>query len=108
MISATAGLEEGYIDAYTTTYCSGSFNTVTPSPKCWIYPGGHGSVECCSIIAAFLQRLLLSTGISIWESIPMGNYDSDLGTDKLRKYAANVWLRQEIRRRNTGSCTADI
>ena len=62
MISATAGLEEGYIDAYTTTYCSGSFNTVTRVRNVGSIREVTG-VECCSIIAAFLQRLLLSTGI---------------------------------------------
>ena len=107
MISATAGLEEGYIDAYTTTYCSGSFNTVTPSPKCWIYPGGHGALNVVQSLQhscnVFYYQLGYNMGID-----SNGNYDSDLGTDKLRKICGYVWLRQEIRRRNTGSCTADI
>ena len=83
MISATAGLEEGYIDAYTTTYCSGSFNTVTPSPKCWIYPGGHGALNVVQSLQhscnVFYYQLGYNMGID-----SNGNYDSDLGTDKLR------------------------
>ena len=91
MISATAGLEEGYIDAYTTTYCSGSFNTVTPSPKCWIYPGGHGALNVVQSLQhscnVFYYQLGYNMGID-----SNGNYDSDLGTDKLRKYAAMYGL----------------
>ena len=91
MISATAGLEEGYIDAYTTTYCSGSFNTVTPSPKCWIYPGGHGALNVVQSLQhscnVFYYQLGYNMGIN-----SNGNYDSDLGTDKLRKYAAMYGL----------------
>ncbi|MEE0959170.1 MAG: penicillin-binding transpeptidase domain-containing protein, partial [Lachnospiraceae bacterium] len=38
MISSITGLEEGVIGRNEVINCEGIFKTVTPSPKCWIYP----------------------------------------------------------------------
>ncbi|GFI47262.1 peptidoglycan D,D-transpeptidase MrdA [Lachnospiraceae bacterium] len=51
MVSATAGLMEGYINLYTTYNCAGPFDKIEPPPTCWIYPRGrHGSLNVSSAI----------------------------------------------------------
>ena len=50
MISSAAGLEEGIISGGSLISCSGPYTNITPSPKCWIYPGGHGSLNVVQAI----------------------------------------------------------
>ena len=88
MVSSTAGLEEGVISTDSAIYCSGIFETVTPNPKCWIYPnGGHGSLNVVQAIRHSCNVFFYQVGYDL--SIDQdGNYDSDLGTDRLGKYAS--------------------
>ena len=86
MVSSAAGLEEGIIDGNTAFYCNGEFSEVTPSPKCWVYPNGHGSLNVVGAIENSCNVFYYNVGynLSIDEN---GNYDSTLGTDRLGKYA---------------------
>ncbi|HIX63963.1 MAG TPA: penicillin-binding protein [Candidatus Mediterraneibacter colneyensis] len=86
MVSATAGLEEGVIDSGTEIYCDGEFSQVTPSPRCWIHPNGHGSLDVVGAIENSCNVFFYTLGYDL--SIDAeGKYDSTLGTDKLAKYA---------------------
>ena len=86
MVSSAAGLEEGIIDGNTGFYCNGEFAKVTPSPKCWVYPNGHGSLDVVGAIENSCNVFFYNVGynLSIDDD---GNYDSTLGTDRLGKYA---------------------
>lgn len=86
MVSSAAGLEEGIIDGNTAFYCNGEFSKVTPSPKCWVYPNGHGSLNVVGAIENSCNVFYYNVGydLSIDEN---GNYNSTLGTDRLGKYA---------------------
>ena len=86
MVSSAAGLEEGIIDGNTRFYCDGEFSKVTPSPKCWVYPNGHGSLDVVGAIENSCNVFFYNVGynLSIDDD---GNYDSTLGTDRLGKYA---------------------
>ena len=86
MVSSAAGLEEGIIDGNTGFYCNGEFSKVTPSPKCWVYPNGHGSLDVVGAIENSCNVFFYNVGynLSIDDD---GNYDSTLGTDRLGKYA---------------------
>ena len=86
MVSSAAGLEEGIIDGNTGFYCNGEFSKVTPSPKCWVYPNGHGSLDVVGAIENSCNVFFYNVGynLSIDDD---GNYDSTLGTDRLEKYA---------------------
>ena len=86
MVSSAAGLEEGIIDGNTRFYCDGKFSKVTPSPKCWVYPNGHGSLDVVGAIENSCNVFFYNVGynLSIDDD---GNYDSTLGTDRLGKYA---------------------
>lgn len=87
MVSATTALEEGIIDTGTTIYCNGSFDEVTPSPKCWIYPNGsHGSLNVVQALEHSCNVFFYQVGYDLGMD-EEGNYDSDRGTDKLAKYA---------------------
>lgn len=93
MISAAAGLEEGVINTGTGIYCGGIFDTVTPSPRCWIYPGGHGSLNVVGAIQNSCNVFFYQVGYDLGMD-EEGNYDSDIGTDKLAKYAAMFGLNE--------------
>ena len=54
MMSSVAGLTEGVIGGGTYLPCTGEFDKITPSPKCWIYPSAHGSLNVVGSNSAFL------------------------------------------------------
>ena len=86
MVSATAGLEEGIVDASTTFSCNGVFSEVQPSPRCWIYPNGHGSLNAVGAIENSCNVYFYNVGYELGMDSE-GNYDSTRGTDRLAKYA---------------------
>lgn len=86
MVSAVAGLTEGVLDAGSTVYCDGVYTEVTPSPKCWVYPGAHGSLNVVGAIQNSCNEFFYEVGYRLGVDED-GNYDSDLGTDTLAKYA---------------------
>jgi len=49
-LSSVTGLTEGIITENSYVSCSGPYKNVIPSPKCWIYPGGHGSLNVVGAI----------------------------------------------------------
>lgn len=86
MVTAVAALTEGVIDGSSTVYCSGEFTKVTPSPKCWIYPSAHGSLNVVGAIQNSCNDFFYEMGYRLGTD-ENGTYDSDLGTDTLAEYA---------------------
>ena len=86
MVSATAGLEEGIVDGDTIIYCNGEFDTVTPSPRCWIHPSGHGGLDIVGAIENSCNIFFYTIGYELGLD-SAGNYDSGQGIDFLAKYA---------------------
>ena len=86
MVSAVAGLTEGVLDAGSTVYCDGVYTEVTPSPKCWVYPGVHGSLNVVGAIQNSCNEFFYEVGYRLGTD-ENGSYDSDLGTDILAEYA---------------------
>ena len=86
MVSATAGLEEGIVDGDTIIYCNGEFDTVTPSPRCWIHPSGHGGLDIVGAIENSCNIFFYTIGYELGLD-SAGNYDSGQGIDLLAKYA---------------------
>ncbi len=93
MVSATTGLEEGLIDTGTQVLCTGVFDTVTPSPRCWSYPNGHGSLNVVQALEHSCNVFFYQLGYDL-SLDSEGDYDSDIGTDKLTKYAEMFGLGQ--------------
>ena len=86
MVSSAAGLEENVISAGTLISCSGPYKNVSPSPKCWIYPGGHGNLNVVQAIGHSCNNFYYDVGFRLG-LLSNGTYSSDQGTDLLAKYA---------------------
>ena len=85
MVSATAGLMEGFITIRTPTLCTGSFTTVTPPPRCWTYPGAHGSLNVTGAIRNSCNVFFYQLGYDM--SCVNGSYNAEDGLEILAKYA---------------------
>lgn len=85
-LSAITGLTEGVINGGSIIGCSGPYKNVTPNPKCWVYPGAHGSLNVVGGIANSCNNFFYEVGFRLGLS-SSGNYNSAIGTDKIRKYA---------------------
>lgn len=80
-----AGMDTGIISSGTTFYCSGSFDKVTPSPKCWRLSGHGGEVAATAIrdsCNVFFYNVSYNLACS-----KNGNYNSTYGTTILQKYS---------------------
>ena len=87
MVSATAGLMEGVIDPGSTITCTGVFDKLdnTNPAHCWIYPSSHGSLNVTGGIRNSCNSFFFEVGYRL--SLVGDNYKSDVGLEKLAKYA---------------------
>lgn len=92
-ISATAALEEGIIDGNDYIKDKGIFEEITPSPKCWIYPNAHGSLNVSGAIAVSCNYFFYKMGYELGMS--NGTYNSEKGLAKLKKYASYYGLNRK-------------
>ena len=106
---AVAGLTEGVINQDSYITCHGVYEKIKPSPKCWIYPQAHGTLNveggiensCNSFFYEVGYRLGLKDGglsqvasDNNEGSASNSYYSSDLGLDKLKKYAQAFGLNE--------------
>ena len=84
-ISTTAGLEEKVINLGEGIECTGTFDKVTPSPKCWIYPGHHGMLNVIGGIKNSCNDFFYEVGYRLGSDVT-GLYNSQEGVLRLRKY----------------------
>lgn len=90
MVTATAGLEEGIITPDTYIRDKGIFTLISPSPKCWIYPGNHGSINCANALKASCNYFFYSVGYSLGNA--GSTFSDEAGLATLEKYAAMYGL----------------
>lgn len=106
-LSAIAGLTEGVIDFNTTVYCDGTFKKVTPNINCWVYPSNHGTQDVVSAITNSCNVFFNEVGyrLGLEETNTMQSvdgtdsesksfYSSELGLNRLRKYATMFGLNE--------------
>ena len=86
MVTSTAGLSENVITTSTQIVCNGIFDKVTPSPKCWIYPSGHGSLNLTGAIQNSCNDFFYEVGYRLGTE-SNGVYNSDYGVKRIEKYA---------------------
>ncbi len=86
MVSATAGLMENAINTGSTISCHGIFEKDTLMPRCWIFPGGHGSLSVAGAIQNSCNVFFYEVGYRLGTDAN-GNYNSDAGIRKLATYA---------------------
>ena len=92
-MSSTAALTEGLVSGDTLLYCGGEFSKITPSPKCWAYPNGHGELNVVTALDVSCNNYFYEVGyqFSLDED---GNYDSEKGIEVLKKYAEMYGLNE--------------
>lgn len=90
MVSAVAGLTEGVINRESFINCTGEFDKVTPSPKCW-NQYGHGGLDVVGALNESCNVFFYEVGYDLGLDAE-GNYDSDAGIEKLAKYAKEFGL----------------
>ncbi|MCR4909403.1 MAG: penicillin-binding protein [Lachnospiraceae bacterium] len=85
-VSSTAGLEEGVVGLNELINCTGVFEEVDPSPKCWIYPAStHGDLNIVGAIENSCNYYFYTVGYRL--SMLNGNFESDFGVERLAHYA---------------------
>lgn len=93
-LTAIAGLEEGIITTSTVIATKGIFEKVTPSPKCWIYPRSHGSINVTQAIRHSCNYFFYEIGYSL-ACKGSGTYNEARGIEYLEKYGAMVGLTEK-------------
>ncbi len=85
MVSAAAAIGEGITSIYDKVVCTGTFEKVTPSPRCWRH-SGHGALDLSGAIQNSCNYFFYEMGYRL--SIDQSNsYNSDYGLKRLAKYA---------------------
>ncbi len=90
-ITAVAALEEGVVTTTDEIECTGIYEEVFPTIKCWINPGRHGKLDvsgglensCNYFFSEVAHRLSTNED---------GVYSTDRGLEVLRKYASKFGL----------------
>lgn len=94
MCVATAGLMEGVITTNSLITCLGSFTEITETHNCWVYPGRHGALNLSTAIQKSCNYYFYTVGYRL--SLDENNkYNSDIGIEKLAKYAEMYGLGQK-------------
>ena len=91
MCTAMTALEYDIISTSESINCKGKYETVKPSPKCWIYPSAHGSLAVSGAIAQSCNYFFYEMG---WRLAHYGvkTYDSQTGLGHMEKYATKLGL----------------
>lgn len=86
MVTSTAGLAEGMINADTQIVCNGRFYEVSNQPRCWIHPGHHGALNVSEAIRDSCNVFYYTLGYRM--SSKGGNYEDARGISTIQKYAS--------------------
>lgn len=84
-ISAVAGLEEQVISTGTCITCTGEYDRITPTIKCWIHPASHGSLNVVGGLKNSCNYFFNEVAYKL--SLNNGRYDTEYGLTRLGKYA---------------------
>ena len=90
-IVAVAALEEQCLDVYDQITCTGVYDLIKPPMRCWIYPGFHGPENIVEGIRNSCNFFFAELGHRLATS-DQGVYDTELGLQRIRKYAAMFGL----------------
>ncbi len=91
LVSATAGLLEGVLNATEGITCTGAFDLVDPEVNCW-NKYGHGTLTLSSAIAQSCNYFFNSVGWRLGSEY--GEYDDDTGISILTRYASMYGLNE--------------
>ena len=91
MVTSVAALTEGTIKGDTYLSCGGEFPLVSPSPRCWSWPNGHGGINVVDALNYSCNVFYYNVGFQFGLDKD-GNYDSNRGIEILHKYAEEFGL----------------
>ncbi len=86
MLTSVAGLEEGVITTSETINDEGRFTKVSNMPRCWYYPHSHGQLRVAQALEHSCNYFFYEVGYRL-STDENGEYDENLGIEKLTKYA---------------------
>lgn len=87
MVSSTAALMEGIVNTSKTINCKGYFDRFQNEMyRCWAYPASHGNLTVAGGIENSCNCFFYEVGYQLALD-EYGNYDEELGLEKLYKYA---------------------
>ena len=92
-LSGLMGLAEGAISTYTKIKDKGLFESVVPSPRCWIYPWNHGSINVTEAIMHSCNYFFFEVGYRLMNNGD-GTYSDSTGIKTIRRYATLFGLNQ--------------
>jgi penicillin-binding protein 2 len=87
MVTATAGLAENVIDLTSQITCTGQFMEISNTPKCWKYPGNHGTINVSEALRDSCNYFFYTVGYNL-SLRSTGVYDDALGISYIQKYAS--------------------
>lgn len=93
MITAAAGLEEGIITPSTEIIDMIVFDKVQPSASCWSTQFSHGSINVVEALKESCNYFFYEVGFQLGFN-SNGDYNSEYGIQRLRKYMAMFGLDQ--------------
>ncbi len=93
-LTAIAGMEENVITPSSTIHTTGIFTTVVPSPKCWIYPRRHGTINVTKAIEVSCNCFFYEVGYRLGSKV-LGGYSDEYGLGLLEKYGQMVGLTEK-------------
>lgn len=94
MLTAITGMEEGIIYPGRIIVDQGEFKKITPSAKCWKFPGNHGGINVSQALAFSCNYFFYETGYEL-SMDSRGSFDNDLGISKLKSYASKLGLTEK-------------
>ena len=90
-LSSITALTEGIVTESTQFLCDGPFMKISPNPKCWISPRGHGSLNVVGGIENSCNLFFYNVGFNMGLTSD-GTYSSAQGIETIQKYAAMYGL----------------
>lgn len=93
-LTALIGLGEGLVNTTTKIQDLGIFESVVPSPRCWKYPGNHGSINMTQAIMHSCNYYFYELGFRLSTDYT-GRYSDSLGITKIKRYAQMFGLTEK-------------
>ena len=93
-LTALIGLGEGIVNTTTKIKDLGIFEAVVPSPRCWKYPGNHGSINMSQAIMHSCNYYFYELGFRLSTDYN-GRYSDSLGISKIKRYAEKFGLTEK-------------
>jgi len=69
----------------------GEFTRIKPYPKCWRYPGNHGSINVSQALGVSCNYFFYEVGYQLCIDAN-GNYNNELGLSKIKQYADQLGI----------------